>query len=441
MKIIEYTLGLPPFRRGGLPRYSKDLCDELSKRDGIYLLFPGQINPFSKKVKVKLLKKSKYPFRLIELKNMLPISLGLGLDNKKLDKYCEFRDISELKKLVEQISPQVVHFHTLMGVPKEFLEYLHAENIKTVFTTHDFYGLCPKMLSKDPIYQLLNSECTDDCMLCTEGPSYMKLIVMQSHLYKFIKENKFVKIIRRRSKEQIIINNNDNKKRSLSEAKKRFKLYCYYLQMYHLIDKIHFNSTVSANYVKKFLPEVSGKILPITHANLIDQREFKILKKHDLLKIGYVGPYDQKKGFFRLLRISKRLKGMSMDFYGDIANSNWFNQQNIHNHGIIPASKLKKAYRQMDVLVMPSLWHETFGFVVLEALLQGTPCLVSKTVGAKDLLPSNCVFHNDSELIFKLNELKDQRKLAELNEEVRRIEIVYKMSDHTDKLRREFYGS
>ena len=395
MKIIEYTLGLPPFRRGGLPRYSKDLSDELSKKDEVYLLYPGYINPFSQKIKVKILKKSKYKFHLVELENMLPISLGLGLDSKHLDKFCEPRDISELKQLVEQISPQIIHFHTLMGVPKEFLEYLYKNGIKTVFTTHDFYGLCPKMLSKDPIHALLDSGCTDDCMLCAEGPSYTKLLVMQSYLYKTFKENKFVKKIRQHNKSQIGLNIN-NERRSLLEAKKRFKLYRYYLEMYHLIDEFHFNSSVSSSYVKNFLPKSSGKILPITHADLIDQRKTKALRRHNLLRIGYVGPYDHKKGFFRLLEASKHLRGISIDFYGDIADSKWFSQRNIHNHGIISVNELKKAYQQMDVLVVPSLWHETFGFVVLEALLQGTPCLVSETVGAKDLLPDDCIFHNDS---------------------------------------------
>lgn len=440
MKIVEYTLGLPPFRRGGLPRYSKDLSIELSKRDEVYLLYPGHLNPFSKKVGVKICKEDQYPFHLIELENMLPISLGLGLDGKKLDKYCEPRDISELKKNIEQISPKVVHFHTFMGVPKEFLEYLHKKDIKIIFTTHDFYGLCPKMLLKDPVRALSDPKCSDDCMLCRKGPSYTKVLIMQSRLYKIFKEKKIVKMIRRRSKEQISFDSN-NDKRSLLEAKKRFKLYHYYLEMYHFVDEFHFNSTVSSNYIKKFLPESAGKILPITHANLIDQRDSKILKKHDLLRIGYVGPYDHKKGFFRLLKVSKCLKGISIDFYGDIANNRCFNQQNIRNHGIIPADKLKKAYQKMDILVVPSLWHETFGFVVLEALLQGTPCLVSENVGAKDLVPDNCIFHDDSELILKLNKLKDPQKLAELNKKIKALNIVYKMSDHTNKLRKEFYRS
>ena len=55
MKILQYTLGLPPFRRGGLPRYSTDLSEELSKDNEVYLMYPGQINPFSHKIRLSLL--------------------------------------------------------------------------------------------------------------------------------------------------------------------------------------------------------------------------------------------------------------------------------------------------------------------------------------------------------------------------------------------------
>ena len=37
-------------------------------------------------------------------------------------------------------------------------------------------------------------------------------------------------------------------------------------------------------------------------------------------------------------------------------------------------------------MVTPSIWFETFGFTVLEALSYGVPVVISGTVGAKDIL-------------------------------------------------------
>ena len=39
-----------------------------------------------------------------------------------------------------------------------------------------------------------------------------------------------------------------------------------------------------------------------------------------------------------------------------------------------------------DCVILPSLWNETFGFTVLEALSYGVPVIVSSHVGAKDIV-------------------------------------------------------
>lgn len=435
MKIVEYTLGLPPYRRGGLPRYSTDLSKELAKNNDVYLMYPGEINPFSKQIKLKN-KCTSYPFHVIELKNMLPVSLGLGISDS--NKFDEFRDISELITFIDKLNLHVVHFHTLMGVPKEFLEYLRQKQIKTVLTTHDFYGLCPKVLEKNPLKSLTNIQCTDDCMLCKMGPSYIKLLIMQSHLYEHFKESDLIKKLRQQNKDSINSKSLDNQfKFSIEQANDRLKLRQYYLDVYGLIDEFHFNSSISKNYFKRFLPNINGKVIPITHAGLSDQRKNRKYKKHDNLVVGYVGPYDHKKGFFRMQNIYKRLDGVAMDFYGDIVTSDFFNQSRVTNHGIVPSSELTEAYKKMDVLVVPSVWHETFGFVVLEALLSGTPCLVSDTVGSKDLVPQNWVFSTDNELIDKLNFIK--KNIDTFRLVIRKLPLCFDMSEHVNIIKQMFY--
>ena len=50
----------------------------------------------------------------------------------------------------------------------------------------------------------------------------------------------------------------------------------------------------------------------------------------------------------------------------------------------------------MDLLVVPSLWKETFSLITLEALSYGVPVLVSENVGAKDIINTY-----DENFIFK----------------------------------------
>lgn len=47
---------------------------------------------------------------------------------------------------------------------------------------------------------------------------------------------------------------------------------------------------------------------------------------------------------------------------------------------------LETVFGEMDLLVVPSIWPETFGYVVLEALSYGVPVLMSGHVGARDIL-------------------------------------------------------
>ncbi len=47
---------------------------------------------------------------------------------------------------------------------------------------------------------------------------------------------------------------------------------------------------------------------------------------------------------------------------------------------------MEKIFDETDVLVAPSIWYETFGFTVLEALSYGVPVIISGNVGAKDIL-------------------------------------------------------
>lgn len=439
MKILQYTLGLPPFRRGGLPRYSTDLSEELSKDNEVYLMYPGQINPFSHKIRLSK-KKTKYLFQTIEMKNPLPVSLGLGIEDE--DYYMQKRDITALKKLIKDIKPDVVHLHTLMGLPKEFLEYLHTNKIKTVYTTHDFYGLCPKMLKKNPQKELKTSKCTYDCMLCNVGPSYKKILVMQSHLYANLKDSHVVKRLRSRNKSSLSSQSN-SVLFSNEQINKRYNLRKYYLDMFNLIDLFHFNSSVSKEYFQQYFPDIQGKIIPITHDNLMDDRENSNLEVNKPIHLGYIGPYDEKKGFYVYTQVLKKLdirNKFEAHFYGDIVDQPIFKENYCINHGILTVDELNEEYNKLDLLVVPSLWHETFGYVVLEALLRGVPCLVSSNVGAKDLLPRNWIFDSESELKKLLEELiNNPDKIRQMKLEVPKLNLNYKLDKHASNIVTELY--
>ncbi|MBU7485281.1 glycosyltransferase [Lactiplantibacillus sp. 30.2.29] len=441
MRIIEYTLGIAPFRRGGLPRYSTDLADELAKNNDVYVLYPGKSTLINSDDLQIIERSCTHKFRLFELVNPLPVSLGLGIHEARY--FMSKRQVNKAILWIKQLKPDVIHMHTLMGLPIELLTEIKKLGIRVIYTTHDFYGLCPKMLSGDPIKELHSRDCSYDCMLCKDGPSNRKLFIMQSHTYEKFKDSTLVKKIRKGQKNSL--NNISEQMEDLvsdKEATDRYTLRKYYQQMLLSIDRFHFNSLVSKNYIQKFFPNAKGNVLSITHSGLVDERSSRSNSSDDKLKIGYVGPYDRKKGFFQYIECLKALRNHHTNFeayfYGDIATSEIFNESWVHNEGIHQEDEMRNIYKRMDLLVVPSLWHETFGFVVLEALLQGTPVLVSENVGAQDLLNKDDIFSDTDGLFNKLEDILNDGTSMKL-ESVKRLELHYKISDHAQKIINLFY--
>lgn len=74
---------------------------------------------------------------------------------------------------------------------------------------------------------------------------------------------------------------------------------------------------------------------------------------------------------------------------------------------------------ESDVVITPSVWYETFGYTVLEALSYGVPVIISDHVGAKDIIPEDggIVFYNDQELKNTINSLAMTR-LKEMNRNI-----------------------
>ena len=129
------------------------------------------------------------------------------------------------------------------------------------------------------------------------------------------------------------------------------------------------------------------------------------------------------------------------NFYGDIAERDILKNKPFINHGILSQKNLNKEYKKLDLIVVPSLWHETFGYVVLEALLNGVPCLVSNNVGAKDLLPDSWIFDNENELRLRLESLIDNpKKIQRMKEKIVTLKLPYSMSEHVKRMVTNIYN-
>jgi glycosyltransferase involved in cell wall biosynthesis len=446
MKILHYSLGLPPYRTGGLTKYAYDLMlEQVKNKHHVTLLYPGHYRLFNKPAIIR--NSSHLGIYVYEILNPLPVSLLGGINKPEL--FMKTADKSIFIDLLNKIDPEIIHIHTLMGLHKEFLEAAKELGIKMLFTTHDYFGLCLKVNRIDYQHRLCENDCDiETCVLCNHNGYSLNLIyLMQSRLYRHLKDTGIIRKLRNYKK-----NSHRNQKViykpsipiQVSDMKSFEQLRCYYRRMFELIDCYHFNSSVAKGEFNKSL-QLDGEVVHITHNKINDNRCRKVFDPQSDLRISYLGPIEAYKGFFLLKEclntlVESGIKGWKLNVYGDarIPESD-FEKTFISYHGKYEYSYLEQIFQSTDVLVIPSVWKETFGYIGLEALSYGVPIIVTENVGFKDLLvngKTGIVVKPKAEYITKiLYEIITNRKILEdINENILNIEFKFSIEYHVKQM-------
>ena len=146
------------------------------------------------------------------------------------------------------------------------------------------------------------------------------------------------------------------------------KLQNYYKDMFNLIDNFHFNSNLTKEVYQSYLPNIKGKVIPITLAH-IDNLKYKKRTLHNPITFGYIGRKEPYKGIDLLINSLKKLDENNYDFRCLLYGDNFENYDNllngkIKNMGTYASNELEKIFDLMDILIVPSICKETFGFVV-----------------------------------------------------------------------------
>lgn len=448
MKILHYSLGIPGFRSGGLTQYSIDLMSEQANiGHEVFLLYPGEITLS----RISFIKKDKTykNINVYELINPLPVPLTNGVSNPEL----YYKDMSEAKenyiKWILEIDIDIVHVHTLMGLPLEFIESIKELGIKIIYTTHDYYGICPKvnLVRYDGNICGNNTDYFSCYNCCKNGLSYKKITIMQSRLYRYLKNSKIGNKIISKIKKSTVENEFEIKK--VDDIQKNFNtniedkyrlLKSYYEDIFRKFDYYHFNSSVTKMVYEKFLGNINGEIITITHSNIKDDRRLKKFDD-DKLKIVFLGNDSVYKGLGLLI---KALKGIheplsskwTLDIWGVEGNSNL---DNISYNGKYEHSMLKEIFNKADLLVIPSICYETFGFIGLEAYSNAMPILTTNTVGFNDLIKNEItgfIVENNLDSIKNkiISLIIDKKQLEFINSNICNTNFDMQMSKHVDKI-------
>lgn len=141
--------------------------------------------------------------------------------------------------------------------------------------------------------------------------------------------------------------------------------------------------TVPSTFVASVIYQEFPKIVPYVIPHGIAPEFFYSRKPiQRVQKFAYVGTFSELKGIHMLLSAFQRISGdYTLDLYGK-GNSAYEQRlmrqaggdARIHFCGPIAFDRMPEVYRTHDCVIVPSLWYETYNFVVREALAAG--CLV-----------------------------------------------------------------
>ncbi|CUW06491.1 glycosyl transferase, group 1 [Leuconostoc inhae] len=391
MKIIHYSLGFPPERTGGLVQYVFNLAKEqLNLGHDVTIMYPGKISFFRKQISLKVIERNN--IRSVELVNSLPLPLIGNIGNPADFMLPSNRIIFE--KFLRKENPDVIHVHTLMGLYAEFISVAKQLNIKLVFTTHDYFGISP-----NPKFYLGGHDFAEDDKhdiwnyVSNEGSPTIRHKLLQTRIYpqtrsilKKIRPNKFLNL---RNPIDYVASAG-----MLKENTGYLLLRNYYLNMLKSFDVLHFNSYVSMRVYGKYLKlkNFDFEVLHVTSRN-IEQVKVSRKKLKKIKTIAFIGPYTVEKGFDQFLKFASEHYNMyTFVAMGD--NRKIPDKYTVKNLGKFNSSELNQFIADVDLVIIPSVWHETFGLVGLESLSRNIKTISSNKTGFSDLLSNDFIFND-----------------------------------------------
>lgn len=271
--------------------------------------------------------------------------------------------------LVDEWRPDVVHVHHLTCLSTSILDGLAERGIPTVMTLHDFWMGCPRGQRITASLQVCPEIRLDRCLPCLRQ-LWPHLLGPGAHPGLGADER---------------------------DALDLSRLEDYHAQMQRVLQQVDALVTPSAFMASMYeaygLPAGSVRVVE----NGLDTAAFSgprpARRVGGPLRVGFIGSVLPSKGVHLLLQAFRQLgdpTGMRLDVWGEVLP--FHNDRNygerleqlrkglehvVTLHGRYDNADLPTILASFDVLVVPSIWYESFCLTIREAFLAGVPVLAS----------------------------------------------------------------
>jgi len=300
-------------------------------------------------------------------------------------------------QMLDDIQPDVAHVTSCYTLSAGILRVLKQRNLPLVLTLTDFWFLCPRVILMRSDHSLCDGRVSEwDCLRCMLAGS--KALRWTSWLLPNAAARSILTWI---SRQPFQSRQRGLRGMAIDMASRRNVLGSLLELPEVLIAPSRFLADMyAANGVRRPI-----RVIPYGHdldwAKVVAPRPEKTR-----LAVGYVGRLAESKGVHVLVEALRSLREAPIDLsiFGDTAQEPAYTRRlellsaglPVRFCGRFDREHLAEVYGQLDLLVVPSLWHENNPLVIQEAFAARRPVIASRLGGMAEF-----VVHEQNGLLFE----------------------------------------
>ncbi|MCZ7570996.1 MAG: glycosyltransferase family 4 protein [Ardenticatenaceae bacterium] len=388
MRILQITNGYPPTARGGVEVYTRRLARGL-RAAGHEVFVLCRESDFSRADYDVIDELTAEGVAVRRIVNDFRRAASLR------DQYRDATIERLVAEMLAEIAPEVVHIQHAIGLSAAAPALVKAAGRPTVLSMHDYWWLCSRVTLLTNQSERCGGPATGaDCYSCILNPRGLIGLARRTPLYRAARQ-----ALDPQTKQRLFgllarVSPSFSAPADLSELDPFAARLAEMVAMLDLPDVLTTPSQfVKSIYVAHGLPAERIRVLPLG----VEAAPFAGIARpsparEGPLRVGYIGTLQHHKGAHVLVetvlaqsdlpvKVVVHGRGVANDPYAERIQARARRDPRIHFAGAFDPAELPTVLSDLDVLVVPSLAHETYSFVVREAFMAGVPVIAS-SVGA-----------------------------------------------------------
>jgi len=340
-KIIICTNAYPPGSTGGAEQLVHNQVKLLKERGHEVLVFAGMINDKGKRYGVKK-----------DVFEGIPVYRVCLHQRDYSGEFVNFlhKEVEDLfSRLLEDFSPDVVHFHNINGLSVGLPQLCRRRKIRTVLTLHDYWGICHK-----------NTLIKDAGLICEDFGECEKC-------QPFISGERWTHLPSRMRKDYIAL--------QLKDIDAVISPSVYLAEIYE--------------HVGLFRHKV--RVVP----NGVDIARFQKVrrkKNHKEVRFSFIGHLGRHKGVQTIIEALQYIEAkerIKLNLVGEGEQRHELEEivqkagmkKSVKFWGKVDSRRIEKVYATTDVLILPSIWPENQPLTISEAMACSLPVIGARIGG------------------------------------------------------------